>query len=93
MRLFRKYINRKLYDVAETRYVSMLDLSDVVASGENVSVTCDRTGLDITHETLCRALYERLKARVDPSSPPFGSAALMHLIAKVERSPRGKGDK
>lgn len=57
----RKYGNRKLYDEEHATYISMLELSSLVAAGFNVHVTCDRTGRDITLETLARALYERSK--------------------------------
>lgn len=57
----RKYQNRKLYAQERTSYVSMLELSNIVAEGERVIVTCDLTGRDITLETLARALYERAK--------------------------------
>jgi polyhydroxyalkanoate synthesis regulator protein len=57
----RKYENRKLYNPDTRSYVSMLELSDLVAGGGKVSVICDRTGDDITLETLARSLYERAK--------------------------------
>jgi len=62
-RKIKKYANRKLYDLEGGRYLSMFGLSELVAGGARVEVTCDRTGLDVTFETLARALYERLKRR------------------------------
>jgi polyhydroxyalkanoate synthesis regulator protein len=58
-----KYGNRKLYAPSEASYVSMLQLSDLVAKGQSVEVVLDETGEDITLETLTRALYERVKCR------------------------------
>ena len=78
----RKYTNRKLYDEGRASYISMLDLSDMVAAGTRVRVTCDRTGDDITVNVLARALYERLKVG---SRVGFAPAALEHLIASVSR--------
>lgn len=78
----RKYTNRKLYDVEKGGYISMLELSCVVASGTRVEVTCDRTGADLTLPTLARSLYERLKVRV-PGEEPFSPACLEKLFAMV----------
>ena len=87
----KKYANRKLYDEEASVYLSMLDVSNLAATTSNIRVTCDRTGKDITLETLSRALYERLKmlndADDDPScrTPfPFTVASLTKLISKVK---------
>jgi polyhydroxyalkanoate synthesis regulator protein len=77
----RKYTNRKMYDASTAAYVSMLALSDRVAGGDSVEVTCDRTGRDITLKVLARALYERLNASDDDKS--FSPAILERLIARV----------
>jgi polyhydroxyalkanoate synthesis regulator protein len=61
----KKYGNRKLYDEGASSYISMLDLAKLVSKDNNVVVTCDRTGRDLTLETLARALYERLKTYSD----------------------------
>ena len=78
----RKYTNRKLYDVGRASYISMLDLSDMVAGGTRVRVMCDRTGDDITLSTLSRALYERIKVGRGGSLAP---AMLEGLFARVLR--------
>jgi polyhydroxyalkanoate synthesis regulator protein len=57
----RKYGNRKMYDGERAAYLSMLELSGLVAQGVRVTVTCDLTGDDLTFQTLARALYERSK--------------------------------
>ena len=62
VRHFKKYANRKFYDLDEGRYVSLLDLGDVSAGGAELEVICDRTGRDLTFETLTRVLYERTRA-------------------------------
>jgi dTDP-4-dehydrorhamnose reductase len=90
LRKFKKFSNRKLYDVDESSYVSMVQVAKIVAKGADVTVEDDRTGRDITLETLARALYEllkdhfqggdrRRKAREDPFSP----AALARLIRQI----------
>ena len=62
VRHFKKYANRKFYDLDKGRYVSLLDLGDVSAGGAEIEVICDRTERDLTFETLTRALYERTRA-------------------------------
>jgi polyhydroxyalkanoate synthesis regulator protein len=57
----RKYGNRKLYNEDRASYISMVGLSQIVAQGDRVMVTCDLTQDDITLETLARAYCERLK--------------------------------
>jgi polyhydroxyalkanoate synthesis regulator protein len=81
----KKYINRKLYDSEEGRYITMLELSDLVAHGARVEVTCDRSGRDITIEALSRALYERLKERDVDKGAPFLPKILAGLIKQVSR--------
>ena len=62
VRHFKKYANRKFYDLDKGRYVSLLDVGDVIAGGEEIEVVCDRTNRDLTFETLARTLHERIRA-------------------------------
>jgi polyhydroxyalkanoate synthesis regulator protein len=88
----KKYVNRKLHRTGDTKYLSMLALADLVVEDGDVQVICDRTGRDLTLETLSRALYERLKDYGDESSflesgsnkpPPFDVSELVRLISLV----------
>ena len=88
-KLFQKYDNRKIYDTGSGEYVSMLALSDVVASGVEVQVTHYRTGKDLTLETLARSLYERLADRDESRGAPFDPSCLSALFSKVRRRRRG----
>jgi polyhydroxyalkanoate synthesis regulator protein len=78
----RKYANRKHYDESTSAYVTMLDLSTMVAEGCSVRVVCDLSGVDLTAETLARALYERLKVR--DRSKPFRVSRIAGLIRDIE---------
>ncbi len=55
MRLIRRYANRKLYDVEESRYISLKELGALVATGCKVRVEQADSGEDITLRTLARA--------------------------------------
>jgi len=82
----RKYGNRKLYNEEEATYLSMVELSDIVARGNKVVVTCDLTQDDITLESLARAYYERLKvSRV--KSRPEAVEAVEALIRAAKSKP------
>ena len=90
VRHFKKYANRKFYDLDKGRYASLLDVGDAVAGGEEVEVICDRTGRDRTFETLTRALYERAKAYFSPSAhrsyvpeDPIARIAVMKIIRLI----------
>lgn len=90
LRKFKKFSNRKLYDVDESSYVSMVQVAKIVAKGADVTVEDDRTGRDITLETLARALYELLKdhfqggdRRRKVQGDPFSPAALARLIRQI----------
>ena len=62
-RLIRRYDNRKLYDVAERRYVTLDQLQGFVAGGEEVTVLDQKTGSDLTSLTLAQILLEGLRQR------------------------------
>ena len=59
----KRYDNRKLYDTAARRYVTMGDLAERVARGEDVHVQDQKTGTDITTVVLAQALFEAVKQR------------------------------
>ena len=92
----KRYANRKLHAEGDVKYLSMLDVADraVKESKENdrpvIQVVCDRTGRDLTLETLGRALYERLKEYGDEDRflatgrnkpAPFDVSELIRLLA------------
>lgn len=85
-----KYGNRKMYAPSEAAYVSMLQLSDIVARGQQVVVVLDETGEDITLETLTRALYERVKCRDREASKLTTDqvASLFGLVASEDSTRR-----
>ena len=60
-RAIRRYGNRKLYDPAARRYVTLEDLARFVAGGREVEVVDQKTGEDLTNLTLAQALLEGVK--------------------------------
>jgi polyhydroxyalkanoate synthesis repressor PhaR len=60
-RPIRRYGNRKLYDPAARRYVTLEDLARIVAGGREVEVVDQKTGEDLTNLTLAQVLLEGVK--------------------------------
>lgn len=58
-----KYSNRRLYDAAQGRSITLLELSELVAAGETVTVELKGTGEDITAVTLLQSILEHLRHR------------------------------
>lgn len=85
-----RYRNRKLYEAAERRFVTIHDLARSVASGKGVEVRDADTGEDITARILSRALASE-KAAVPPSTDALtrilqaGSEAVDTVAGVVER--------
>ena len=62
-RLIKRYDNRKLYDPAGRRYVTVGDLARMIARGEELRVQDQRTGEDLTTLVLGQVVLESLKQR------------------------------
>lgn len=59
--VIKRYGNRKLYDPAERRYVTLQELSRLVARGQDVRVFDQKTGEDLSNLTLAQALLESVR--------------------------------
>lgn len=60
-RSIRRYGNRKLYDSAARRYVTLDGVARLVADGQEVVVVDQKTGEDLTSLTLAQVLLEGVK--------------------------------
>ena len=78
-----KHANRRLYDAVQGRVITLLELSDLVADGESVTVEMKGTGEDITAVTLLHSVLERLRRR--PSEVLHARAA-ERLVRVVRRA-------
>ena len=63
LRSIRRYENRKLYDPAARRYVTLEDLATMVAAGEEVQVLDQKSGEDLTNLVLAQVVLEAVKER------------------------------
>jgi polyhydroxyalkanoate synthesis repressor PhaR len=62
-RVVKRYSNRKLYDTTTSRYVALDDIAAMVRSGEEVEVTDNETGADLTAVTLAQIILEEERRR------------------------------
>ncbi|GAC1531717.1 MAG: hypothetical protein NVS3B10_27050 [Polyangiales bacterium] len=61
-RVVKRYSNRKLYDTRESRYVTLLQIAEMVRAGEEVQIIDNATKDDLTEVTLAQIIYEEQKA-------------------------------
>ena len=64
-RLIKKYPNRRLYDTAESRYITLADIRDLVINGVDFSVIDKKSGDVITRSILLQVISEQEQTR-DP---------------------------
>jgi polyhydroxyalkanoate synthesis repressor PhaR len=57
-RLIRKYVNRRLYDTVQSRYVNLDDLQEIIVKGSGIRVVEQATGQDITTTVLLQIIAE-----------------------------------
>jgi polyhydroxyalkanoate synthesis repressor PhaR len=58
-RLIKKYPNRRLYDTAESRYVTIEDIRKLVVNRVDITVVAKRDGCDITQNILLQVILEQ----------------------------------
>lgn len=58
-RVIKKYANRRLYDAAESRHVTLEDLRKLIVQGEKIKVVDDKTGEDLTRSILLQIIADQ----------------------------------
>ena len=84
-RLIRKYVNRRLYDTVESRYVNLEDLRRVINAGGEIRVVDQSSGKDITTTVLLQIIGEAERSGAPLLTADF-LAALIRLSGR-ERDP------
>ncbi|MFA5624536.1 MAG: polyhydroxyalkanoate synthesis regulator DNA-binding domain-containing protein [Bradymonadales bacterium] len=59
--IIKRYSNRKLYDTSQSRYITLIELGEIVHSGVNIQVIDNRTKEDLTQITLAQVLIAQQK--------------------------------
>src|ERR1700722_16767433 len=81
-RLIRKYSNRRLYDTAGSRHVTLDDLRQLIVSGEKIKVIDDKSGEDLTRSVLLQIISEQ-----EQSGSPVLGAELLEMIIRFYGGP------
>jgi len=93
-RTIKRYSNRKLYDTRQSRYVTLLQIAEMVRAGEDVQIIDNASKEDKTDVTLALIISEELKAR--PRAIPLATlkALIRHrggkLLTQLRDSPIGR---
>lgn len=58
MLVIKKYSNRRLYDTADSRYITLEELAARVRAGHDVQVRDAKTNEDLTQATLAQVIFE-----------------------------------
>jgi polyhydroxyalkanoate synthesis repressor PhaR len=75
--LIKRYANRKLYNTATSRYITLKGIAELIEAGEQVRVIDNESGEDITSVTLSQILVD-----TERSSRRVPGTVLTDLIAR-----------
>lgn len=70
-RVIKRYSNRKLYDTKDSRYVTLLQIAEMVRGGEEVQIIDNNTKDDLTEVTLAQIIYEEQKQKASSRNVPL----------------------
>ncbi len=60
-RVIKRYSNRKLYDTKDSRYVTLMQIAEMVRNSEDVQIIDNNSKDDLTEVTLAQIVYEEQK--------------------------------
>jgi polyhydroxyalkanoate synthesis repressor PhaR len=60
--VIKKYGNRRLYDTAESRYITLAELEEMIRRGAEVRVVDSKSGEDLTQATLVQVILDGRRA-------------------------------
>ncbi len=70
-KLIRKYVNRRLYDTTQSRYVNLDELRDLIIAGNDIKVMEQATQEDITTTVLLQILEDSQRTASKLLRPEF----------------------
>ena len=95
-RVVKRYSNRKLYDTKDSRYVTLLQIAEMVRGGEEVQIIDNNTKEDLTEVTLAQIIYEEQKQKASSRSVPLQTLKdLLHqrtekVLSDLREGPIGR---
>ncbi len=93
-RVVKRYSNRKLYDTKDSRYVTLLQIADMIRAGEDVQIIDNSTKEDKTDVTLALIISEELKTR--PHAIPIATLKRLirsrggRVLSQIKEGPLGR---
>jgi len=81
-RVIRKYANRRLYDAADSRHVTLEDIRRMIGAGDRIKVVDDKTGEDVT-----RSILLQIIANQEQFGTPVLSTQLLEAIIRFYGNP------
>jgi polyhydroxyalkanoate synthesis repressor PhaR len=79
--LIKRYANRKLYNTASSRYITLKGISELIREGHDIEVIDNETGEDITSIALSQILVDDQKQHRDAGGEVSGRL-LSEIIQK-----------
>lgn len=76
MRIIKKYPNRRLYDTEQSRYITLVDLQQLVLEEEDFQVIDANSSADLTRNILLQIIAEQESG----GKPMFTADILMRII-------------
>jgi polyhydroxyalkanoate synthesis repressor PhaR len=94
-RVIKRYSNRKLYDTKDSRYVTLLQIAEMVRTGEEVQIIDNNTKDDLTEVTLAQIIYEEQKNANSKNVPLQTLKELIHqrtenVLTQLREGPIGR---
>jgi polyhydroxyalkanoate synthesis repressor PhaR len=95
-RVIKRYSNRKLYDTKDSRYVTLLQIAEMVRSAEEVQIIDNNTKEDLTEVTLAQIIYEEQKQKASSRNVPLQTLKeLIHqrtekVLSELREGPIGR---
>lgn len=91
-RLIKRYGNRKMYDTAASRYVTLDGITELVRAGEDLRIIDNDTGEDLTAVTFAQIIVEEEKRKSGFLELPVlrwiiqqGGATLEGILERVDK--------
>ena len=75
MRVIRKYPYRKMYDTSIKRYVTLVEIGEMIKNDEEISIIAVDTNKDVTAATLTQLIFE-----TERNSSKFASISILREI-------------
>lgn len=73
--LIKKYPNRRLYNTAESTYITLKEVAEIIKSGHRIEVQDVTTGEDVTALVLTQIIMEKAK-----NNQGLLPVSLLHLV-------------